>query len=785
MASDKATIDVLLRMQDFATKELEKFGKQSRRAGREGSKQLDKVDKSAAKLTKRLVKVVSVVGAVYGAFRVGKAVVGTGFGMVEDAARAEEAIAKFQVVFGQEAQKTLDIIDGYTKAVGRSRTQLIEFTSGLQDTFVPLGLARDEAAKLSVAISALAVDVASFSNKLDEDVIRDFTSGLVGETEPLRKYGVIINEAKVKAEALQLGLVGVNGEITDLAKVAARANLIVKGTTDAQGDAARTADSWTNTIKRLRARIEELRVQIGGFVRDELLKIIERLGGVDKIAEGVGIALATSGQAAVTFANIVADAAIALSKITGAGEKAEGILRRVFEIFRSVEKAIRTLLIQAPRLFKELQLGLQEFKQSVNETFSAILNALNKLPGITIYADTFDNLNARALEAKQAAAGLREEVEALAFAEPIALNALEESFADAEKSTNAIIAAIFRLGEGAPTLENLKGKALAASGAIKELLASFTGDAKAKVDEANAAAAALAERQAKIAEVISGAFDKFKLKVVQARMKGDRYKKSLEEQTEAAAAAREEFRQLADEARRLAEAQAKAADSAGAVKEAYKEWKDSLSNASLAGGAARGVFFALESGISDLSRRLVDSEASFKGWARSVVQSIGQVIAEFFLLKALRAALGGFFGSAEIGTAGSDVAGPPVPPGFYGGGGGVDPYAKGGVHQGTMLGSIPVNAYANGGIATSPQLALFGEGRGAEAFVPLPDGRSIPVTMNGGGGGGANVTINLNAIDSKSGVEFLEANAKAIGDTISSQIEAGANRKLNRAVGRA
>jgi hypothetical protein len=48
-------------------------------------------------------------------------------------------------------------------------------------------------------------------------------------------------------------------------------------------------------------------------------------------------------------------------------------------------------------------------------------------------------------------------------------------------------------------------------------------------------------------------------------------------------------------------------------------------------------------------------------------------------------------------------------------------------------GSVPLHAYSSGGIANSPQLAVFGEGRMNEAFVPLPDGRSIPVSMKGGG----------------------------------------------------
>lgn len=69
-------------------------------------------------------------------------------------------------------------------------------------------------------------------------------------------------------------------------------------------------------------------------------------------------------------------------------------------------------------------------------------------------------------------------------------------------------------------------------------------------------------------------------------------------------------------------------------------------------------------------------------------------------------------------------------------------FANGGIM--TTAGPLPLNKYANGGIANSPQLALFGEGRMNEAYVPLPDGRSIPVTMSGDTGGTVNnVTINV------------------------------------------
>jgi tape measure domain-containing protein len=69
-------------------------------------------------------------------------------------------------------------------------------------------------------------------------------------------------------------------------------------------------------------------------------------------------------------------------------------------------------------------------------------------------------------------------------------------------------------------------------------------------------------------------------------------------------------------------------------------------------------------------------------------------------------------------------------------------FANGGIM--TSAGSMPLRAYSNGGIANSPQLAMFGEGRVPEAYVPLPDGRSIPVTMSSSGGQNVSISIVVN-----------------------------------------
>lgn len=99
-------------------------------------------------------------------------------------------------------------------------------------------------------------------------------------------------------------------------------------------------------------------------------------------------------------------------------------------------------------------------------------------------------------------------------------------------------------------------------------------------------------------------------------------------------------------------------------------------------------------------------------------------------------------------------------------------FADGGVM--TARGSLPLNKYANGGVANTPQMAVFGEGRGPEAYVPLPDGRSIPVAMKGGSGGGQTnqITNHISiASDGTSQTTPQQASAMARGLTAAIQQE--------------
>ncbi len=98
-------------------------------------------------------------------------------------------------------------------------------------------------------------------------------------------------------------------------------------------------------------------------------------------------------------------------------------------------------------------------------------------------------------------------------------------------------------------------------------------------------------------------------------------------------------------------------------------------------------------------------------------------------------------------------------------------FANGGIM--TEYGALALNKYANGGIAKTPQVAIYGEGKKPEAYVPLPDGRTIPVTMKGGGAGGSvnNMPVSISITVNKDGSETSESSDDALMNGLASKIK--------------
>lgn len=199
---------------------------------------------------------------------------------IKAASDLEETMSKFNVVFGKSSAAVQKWGDDFAASVGRSKRQVAEFLAGTQDLLVPVGIDPRRAEELSKTITQLAVDLGSFNNMADATVLRDLQAALTGSGETMKKYGVIVSEAAVKQELLNQKIDPTRA--TDAEKVMARLNIILRGTTAAQGDALRTADSFANKTKSLAAEIENAAGEIGKALLPVLTPLIDEVVKVVK-----------------------------------------------------------------------------------------------------------------------------------------------------------------------------------------------------------------------------------------------------------------------------------------------------------------------------------------------------------------------------------------------------------------------------------------------------------------------------------------------------------------------
>jgi len=301
------------------------------------------------------------VGAVAGA----AALVAVGAGAVASvkaAGDAQEMLSKFNVVFGRYAADSTASLTELAKATGRSKFDLMEMASALQDTFVPLGFARGEAAGLSEAMTALAVDVGSFNNVASTDVMRDFQSAIVGNHETVRKYGIVITQAALDTELLNMGIEGGVSAATEQEKVMARLNLIYAGTTDAQGDAARTAGSWANQMVSLKAVLGDTSKEIGLALLPALEPLLGKLVDFAQVA----------GPALTDF--LTNKAIPAISNMSAAvGDTLGPVMDGLAPIFQNVIATVGPIIQQVIGWFRdELPGALQELGAFFGPTFDRL-----------------------------------------------------------------------------------------------------------------------------------------------------------------------------------------------------------------------------------------------------------------------------------------------------------------------------------------------------------------------------------------------------------------------------
>lgn len=126
-------------------------------------------------------------------------------------------------------------------------------------------------------ITTRAADFASVFNIEVSEALQVFQSGLAGEAEPLKRFGINLLDSEVKAYALRSGLLAVGEEYTETIKVQARFGLLMESTNKTAGDFANTSDGLANSQRILQARMKNLRAEVGEGLTPVVAKLVSSL----------------------------------------------------------------------------------------------------------------------------------------------------------------------------------------------------------------------------------------------------------------------------------------------------------------------------------------------------------------------------------------------------------------------------------------------------------------------------------------------------------------------------
>jgi hypothetical protein len=206
------------------------------------------------------------------------AMVQTGFRMItreigssiKMAIDAEETHSKFGTVFKSVSEKAAAAAKELADSWGVSKFASETMLSATGDLLTGLGLTGETALDLSLKTQKLAIDLASFTNFAGgaSGASDALIKAMLGERESVKALGIVVTEEMVKEELLRVGKDKLTGMSLLQAKAEATLQIAMKQSANAMGDYARTQDSTANSIKRMQATWEDVKVEIGSAIVD-------------------------------------------------------------------------------------------------------------------------------------------------------------------------------------------------------------------------------------------------------------------------------------------------------------------------------------------------------------------------------------------------------------------------------------------------------------------------------------------------------------------------------------
>ncbi len=201
----------------------------------------------------------------------GMAVVGTAFTTaagfaVNLASDLQEVQNVVDITFGDKAAEIETWAKNAASAFGLSELQAKQFNGTMGAMVKSMGLSDTAVLEMSTTLTGLAADFASFYNLEHQEAFDKIRAGISGETEPLKQLGINMSVANLEAYALTQGITKSYNAMSQAEQATLRYNYLLHAGADAQGDFARTSDSFANQLKIAKLNVTELGAEFGDML---------------------------------------------------------------------------------------------------------------------------------------------------------------------------------------------------------------------------------------------------------------------------------------------------------------------------------------------------------------------------------------------------------------------------------------------------------------------------------------------------------------------------------------
>jgi len=196
---------------------------------------------------------------------------------------AVESDSLFETSLGKWADSVREWSEETSNALGLNAVAMRKNTGVIYNMTSSMGVAENNALKMSKGISLLSEDMASFYNLDSSEAFNKLRAGLTGETEPLKALGILVDENTVKQVAYSEGIAENGAELTQQQKVLARYVAILKQTGNAQGDLARTIDSPANQLRLLKNQVSQLGLAFSNFLMPIISAVLPYITAFAKV----------------------------------------------------------------------------------------------------------------------------------------------------------------------------------------------------------------------------------------------------------------------------------------------------------------------------------------------------------------------------------------------------------------------------------------------------------------------------------------------------------------------